>query len=155
MSAAAIQATVPHYQEARTFWDEFTSHCEHQVQAINAVVEQNQLPETARIQLKPGPWSVSLVREAVPSTEIQLNVAFEQWGPRINGSVRGEQEADLHFYPQEFDFAIGSDLDNSVVAITPEGGSLSPHKFAKFMAQHFRRCYPGITLPSSPEIVSQ
>jgi hypothetical protein len=147
MSAATVQATVPHYQEACAFWDEFTSQCEYHVKAINAVVEQNQLPESAGVQMLPGPWSVAMVRESVPSTEIRLKVAFEQWGPKISGWVRGEQAQDLHFYPEEFEFAIGSDLDDRVVAITPEGGSLTPHKFAKYVAQHFRRCYPGITLP--------
>jgi hypothetical protein len=154
MSTSAIQATVPRYREACAFWDEFTSQCEDQIKAINAVVEKNKLPESAGVRLQPGPWSVAVVRDAVPSTEIRLNVAFEQWGPKISGSVRGEQEKDVHFYPEEFEFAIGSDLDDSVVAITPEGGSLTPHKFAKYVAQHFRRCYPGLTLPC-PETPNQ
>jgi hypothetical protein len=89
-----------------------------------------------------------MVRQARPSTEIQLNLTFEHWGPKISGLVRGEQEGGLHFYPEEFEFAIGCDQYDRVVAITHDGGSLSPHEFAKYVAQHFRRCFPGISLPS-------
>ncbi len=89
-----------------------------------------------------------MVRDSYPSTEISLRLTFEHWGPSISGSVRGYQDEDLRFYPEEFEFAIGSDEDDRAVAITGEGRSLSPHEFAKYLAQNFRRCYPGLCLPS-------
>jgi hypothetical protein len=147
MSAAALQATLPHYQEALGYWDDFTVQCQRHVQAINTVVTEKGLPLAAGVQWRPGSLNASLVRSAIPSTEITLNLAFENWGPTISGSVRGLQAGDLHFYPEEFEFTVGTDQDDSVVAITNEGRSLSPHEFAKYVVQHFRRSYPGITLP--------
>jgi hypothetical protein len=145
--SAAKQATLPHYQEAIAFWNDFTSQCQGHVKAINEVVAENQLPEGDGVEWRPGSLSAAIVRSSCPSTEVKLNLAFEQWGPKISGLVRGEQEEDLHFYPEEFEFAIGCDQYDRVVAITQEGGSLTPHEFAKFVAQNFRRCYPGISLP--------
>ena len=72
---------------------------------------------------------------------------FEHWGPKIAGSVRGYQEEDLRFYPEEFEFTLASDEDDRMVAVTSEGRSLTPHEFAKYVAQNFRRSYPGISLP--------
>ncbi len=88
-----------------------------------------------------------MVRESYPSTEIDLHLNFEQWGPAIRGSVRGYQEEDLRFYPEEFEFSIGCDEDHRPGAITSEGRSLSPHEFAKYVSQQFRRCFPGVSLP--------
>jgi hypothetical protein len=147
MSAATIQATVPRYQEALAFWEEFTEHCQGHVNAINALLANCRSPKSEGLQWHTEPYSCSMVRDAIPSTEVHLNLDFDPWGPKITGSVRGVQEEDLHFYPEHFEFAIGSDEDDRVIAITPEGGSLTPHTFAKYVAQQFRRCYHGISLP--------
>ena len=155
MSAATVHATVPHYQEARTFWEEFTLQCQRHVEAINAVAAKHKIPASDGVQWRPGEWSVVMVRESILSTEVRLNLEFEHWGPKISGSIRGEQEEHLHFYPEEFEFAVGSDGDDCVVAITPEGGSLCPHRFAKYVAQQFRRCFPGISLPSPESPLTQ
>jgi hypothetical protein len=147
MSAATIQATVPHYREALAFWEEFTHHCHGHVQSINALLANRRIPKSEGLQWHTEPYSCSLIRDAIPSTEVRLTLAFDPWGPKITGAVTGVQEEELHFYPEHFEFAIGSDEDRRIIAITPEGGSLTPHAFAKYVAQHFRRCYPGITLP--------
>jgi hypothetical protein len=143
----SVQANLPGYKKALAYWDEFTLQCRRQVKAINAVASEHDLPETAGVQWKPGSLSVALAREAYPSTEVRLNLIFEHWGPKISGSVQGNQEEEIRFYPEEFELAIGCDQDDQVVAITHDGGSLSPHEFAKYVAQNFRRCYPGISLP--------
>lgn len=146
--SAVSRAPLPHYQEALAFWDELTLQCRRHVRAINAVVLENQLPEDHGVTWKPGPLGVGMVRAMHPSTEVKLRLEFEHWGPKICGSIRGHQEEDLRFYPEDFEFPIASDGDNRVVAITSEGRSMSPHEFAKYVAQNFRRCYPGLSLPS-------
>jgi hypothetical protein len=147
MSAVTVQAPLPLYQEALAYWDELTLQCRRHVKAINAVIVENQLPESEGITWQPGSLSVAMVRGSYPSTEIKLNLLFEHWGPKICGSVRGHQEEDLRFYPEEFEFAVACDEDDRAVAVTAEGRSLTPHEFAKYVAQNFRRCYPGISLP--------
>ncbi len=92
--------------------------------------------------------SIAMVRDTYPSTEVHLRLTFEHWGPSISGLVRGYQDEDLRFYPEEFEYAVGSDEDDRIVAITGEGRSLSAHELAKYVAQNFRRCYPGLCLPS-------
>ena len=126
---------------------ELTLQCRRHVKAINAVVLENQLPPEQGVAWKPASLGVAMVRDHYPSTEIKLHLEFEHWGPKICGSLRGNQDEDLHFYPEEFEFAIAPDEDDRIVAITNEGKSLTPHEFAKYVAQNFRRCYPGLSLP--------
>jgi|GEM_PF-2286884 len=148
MSAVAVQVTVPHYAEALTYWDELTMQCRRHVEAINAVIETNNLPEPYGVTWRTGRFNVSMGRDFYPSTEISLYLTFEPWGPKISASVRGYQEEDVRFYPEEFDFAVGSDEYGHPIGISGEGRSLSPHELAKYVAQNFRRCYPGISLPA-------
>jgi hypothetical protein len=147
MSAVSVQAPLPHYEEALAYWDELTLQCRRHVKAINAVILENQLPEDDGIKWRPGPFSVAMVRGSYPSTDIKLNLMFEHWGPKISGSVRGHQEEDLRFYPDEFEYTVASDQEDQMVVITSEGRGLTPHEFAKYLAQNFRRCYPSISLP--------
>ncbi len=148
MSAVALQATPLLYDEGLAYWDELTLQCRRHVNAINAVAAQHSLPEQYRIAWQPGPLSVTIVREAYPTTEINLRLDFKHWGPSIIGSVNGYRDEDHRFYPDEFEHSIGCDEDETPVVITGEGLSLTPHAFAKCLAQNFRRCFPGISLPS-------
>jgi hypothetical protein len=147
MSAASARASSPHYEEALAYWDDLTLQCRRHVKAINTVLKEHELSESDGVQWRPGPFGVEMVRTSYPSTEVKLKLAFEHWGPKISGSVRGHQEEDLRYYPEEFEFAIGPDQDGGVVAITAEGRSMTAHEFAKYISQNFRRCYPGISLP--------
>jgi hypothetical protein len=148
MSAVTVRAPLPHYGEALAYWDELTLQCRRHVKAINAVIGDNQRSETESVQWQPGSLSVAMFRDSYPSTEIKLNLMFEHWGPKICGSIRGHQEKDLRFYPEEFEFGVCCDQDDNTVAVTSEGRGLSPHELAKYVAQNFRRCFPGVTLPS-------
>lgn len=147
MSAVTVQAPLPMYQEAMAFWDELTLQCKRHVKAINAVILDNNIPESEGIRWEPGSLRAAMVRPASPSTEVNLNLQFEHWGARISGSVEGRQQEDLRFYPEEFEFAICCDEDERPVAISAEGRSLTPHELAKYLAQNFRRCFPGVSLP--------
>ena len=146
MSTGALQATLPLYQEACKFWDDLTSNCHEQLDAINNLVAQ-QSARSKGIQFRASELKLELLRPSFPSTEITVDLAFEHWGPAIQLSVKGEEADQLYFYPEEFDFRIGLDSDQSVVAISSEGKSLDAHQFTKYILQHFRRSYPGISLP--------
>lgn len=147
MSAVSVQAPLLHYTEALAFWEEFTLECRRHVKAINAVVLENQLSEDHGVTWKPSHFGATMTRDRYPSTEINLQLTFEHWGPHVSGTVRGFQEEDLRFYPEEFEFTIAPDGEGRVIAITAEGRSLTPHELAKYVAQNFRRCFPGLSLP--------
>jgi hypothetical protein len=146
MSAAALQP-IPNYQDGLAYWDNLTLQCRRHVKAINAVLKDAEVPEDHLVSWKPGPLTVIMSRAQYPSTEVKLMLSFEHWGPKITAFVRGYQEEELRFYPEEFEFPIVKDTDDSAVSITPEGRSLSPHELAKYLAQNFRRCYSGVSLP--------
>ncbi len=147
MSAAATRVSFPLYEEANSYWENLTSECEQQVAAINSVASANELSDDERLTWRQGRDSISIVRENFPSTEVNLSLAFEQWGPKICGTVRGYQEDECLFYPEEFEFALGVDPDEGTVAITGEGRSLCPRELAAYLAQQFRRSFPGLSLP--------
>ncbi len=145
--SAVSQATVPFYQQALAYWSDLRLQCQKQVEAINSVVEENNLSQWEKVQWRPGSMSFAMLCTSLPSTVITLSLDFEHWGPKVTGCIRGEQEDSLHFYPEDFEFPITFDDDDSVVAVIHEGRSLTPLEFAKFVVQNFRRSYPGISLP--------
>ena len=147
MSAVSIQAPLPHYEEALAYWDDFTVQCRRHVKAINACIFENQLPEEQGVTFTAGPRGVSITRGYYPSTEVKMRLEFEHWGPKICVSVRGDQDPDLRFYPEDYEFTVATDMDDQMIAIITEGRSLTAHEFAKYVAQNFRRCYPGLSLP--------
>jgi hypothetical protein len=144
--SAATPAPLPMYQEGLAYWEELTQHCRRHVEAINAAVSECGVRGDCLVQWIPG-RAIRMNRQQFPSTEIQINIDFERWGPCIRGTIHGHQEEDLRFYPEEFEFLLSRDLDEGVVAICEEGRSMSPREFAKYLAQNFRRCYPGVSLP--------
>jgi hypothetical protein len=147
MSAAATQVSLPLYEEATSYWEDLTRECEQQIAAINSVASANEVAEDERLIWRPNGDRLSIVRENFPSTEVNLSLAFEQWGPKICGSVRGYEEDECSFYPEEFEFALGLDPDQGTVAITGEGLGLCARELAAYVAQQFRRSFPGLSLP--------
>ncbi len=147
MSAAATRVTLPLYEEANSYWEDLTRECEQQIAAINSVASANEVAEDERLLWRPAGDRLSIVRENFPSTEVNVSLAFEQWGPKISGSVRGYEQDECEFYPEEFEFALGLDPDQGTVAITGEGRSLCAQELAAYLAQQFRRSFPGLSLP--------
>jgi hypothetical protein len=145
MSAATISAPIPLFQEANQFWQELINECKHYIDSINAILAEHSVPEDDRVLLATGP-QMQISRSHLPSTKVQFNMQFYPWGPMISGTVTGDQDEDLKFAPEEFDFIIAKDLDDAVVAIIDEGRSLSPKEVALFLIQHLRRCFPCISL---------
>ncbi|HSU60350.1 MAG TPA: hypothetical protein VLI55_13625 [Bryobacteraceae bacterium] len=146
MSAVAISAPIPLFQEANTYWQELMQECQRQMDAINAILARQGVPADDRITWTSG-QSLRMSRSQLPSTRVEFNMQFYPWGPMISGTVTGDQAEDLKFAPEEFDFVIAKDLDGAVVAIIGEGRSLCPREVALFLTQNFRRCFPCISLP--------
>jgi hypothetical protein len=146
MSAAATSpAPLPLLQEGLAYWEELVNECERQVNAINAAATEHGLLSEHLIEWIPG-RDLGMIRRETPSTEIQLDLLFENWGPVISGAIKGRQQEDVGFYPEELEVPLGQDEDG-MVAILGEGKSLSPREFAGYLAQRFRRCFPEISLP--------
>jgi len=146
MSATATSpAPVPMLQEGLAYWEELVNECKRQINAINAAAMDHGLLTEHLIEWIPG-RNLGMIRRETPSTEIKLNLCFENWGPVISGAIKGRQQEDLRFYPEELEVPLGQDEDG-MVAIFGEGKSLSPREFAGYLAQRFRRCFPEIALP--------
>lgn len=147
MSAVSVKVPLPNYKEAHAYWEDFTQQCRRHVEAINSLLDEYQLPPEQGLTWSSGPRGAAMVRSYFPSTEVRMRLEFEHWGPKICVSVHGNEDVDLRYYPDEYEFAVAADTDDQTVAITNEGRSLSAHEFAKYVAQNFRRCYPGLSLP--------
>jgi hypothetical protein len=145
--SAAVQAPLRLDGEVASYWESLAEECKRQTNSINAVVSEYQLPQGQAVAFRQERNTILMACESHPSTEIKLSLAREHWGTKISASVRGYEEEDLRFYPEEFEFALGSDPDQGTVAISSEGRSLCPVEFASFVAQHFRRSFPGLSLP--------
>lgn len=145
MSAATISAPIPLFQEANQYWQELINHCQRYTESINAILAQHGVPADDRVVWTTGS-QMQISRSQLPSTKVQFNMQFYAWGPMISGTVTGDQDQDLKFAPEEFDFVIAKDLDDTVVAIIDEGRSLCPKEVALFLVQHLRRCFPCISL---------
>ena len=145
MSAATVSAPIPLFQEANAYWQELIQECQRQTDAINEILAGHGVPADGRIAWTPGP-QMQMSRSQLPSTKVRFNMQFYPWGPMITGTVTGDQADDLKFAPEEFDFVIAKDLDDSVVAIIDEGRSLCPREIALFLTQNFRRCFPCISI---------
>jgi len=145
MSAAA-PAPLPLYREGLAFYEEVANELRRLVEAVNALALASGLSGDQLVEWAPG-RSIGVIRKEYPSTEIRSDLEFEHWGPVIKVSIRGHQEEDLPFYPEDLEIPVGVDLDDNVVAIFGEGKSLTAHELACYLAQSLRRCFPGMVLP--------
>jgi hypothetical protein len=148
MSAATATALAPLFQEGSTYWEELVRECRRNMDAINSAVMAHGLPPDHLVEWAPG-RQIRLVRRRCPSTEVALDISFERWGPTITGTVTGYQEEDMRFYPEEIEVPLARDGDEGIVGIFGEGRSVSARELATMVTQIFRRCFPGISLPSA------
>lgn len=145
MSAAKTQPIVPLVQEGTGFWDQLSAECRRQVETFNrAIVAQGTAPDNL-ISIQTGS-GLRLSKSGMPSTEINVQLSFESWGPVLHGTITGEQAPGRRFVTNEFEIPIGHDLDGSVIAIFDEGRSFTPADLTRYFLQAFRRCYPSLLL---------
>ncbi|MBV9406419.1 MAG: hypothetical protein JO211_13825 [Acidobacteriaceae bacterium] len=146
MSAAAVPAPAPLYQEGQQYWADLTSECRRQTEAINAAISRCGNPSTDLIDCRCGA-TLDIVKSRCPSTGVNVRINYCSWGPMLDGIITGEEQEDLEFCPEEFTIQIAKDLDGSIVAMFQEGRSFSPRDLATYLMQSFRRCFPGLALP--------
>jgi hypothetical protein len=154
MSAAlaiAFRAPLFLHQEGLVFWEELTQECRRHTQSINNAAIAHGLDSGYFLEWKPGRSSFGMERKIYPSTEATVSLSFEHWGPVIKVVVTGCQHEDLRYYPHEHEVTIARDLDGRTVAVLGEGRSYSPAELACYIAQHFRRCFPDMALPCTPD----
>lgn len=146
MSAAAAPATTQLFHEGTEFWAQLVQECKRQTDSINACVAEHGLSSDDLVKWSPG-RDIDMARIGYPSTAVKATIDFRSWGPTISGTITGRQDHELNFAPEGFEILIAKDLDGAVVAILGEGRSLSPKELAAYLTQHFRRCFPEISLP--------
>lgn len=146
MSAAATARAAPLLEEGTRYWEELIRELKQQMQRINLAVTQHGCSDEDLVSWLPGA-GIHMLRARRPSTGIKAELQFRSWGPVISGSITGYQDEDYRFFPEEFEILIATDLDGSVVAILDEGRSFSAQELAAYLVQHFRRCFPEISLP--------
>lgn len=146
MSAASKPVATPLFHEGNEFWDELRSDLKRQMEQINEAVSRHGLADGELIDWLPGS-RIDILRKQHPSTGIQADICFRSWGPVISGQITGYQADDYRFFPEEFEVLIAKDLDGAAVAVFDEGRSFTPKELAAYLMQHFRRCFPNISLP--------
>jgi hypothetical protein len=154
MSTASKPAATPLFREGNQYWEDLVAELKRQLQQINDAVAQRGLAGDDLVHWLPGS-GINMLRSRHPSTGIQADLQFRSWGPVISGSITGYQADDYRFFPEEFEVLIAQDLDGAVVAIFDEGRSFSPKELAAYLVQHFRRCFPEISLPCEDWRASQ
>jgi hypothetical protein len=146
MSAASKPAATPLFREGNEYWEDLVRELKHHLQRINHAVSRHGCTDEDLVRWLPGP-GIHMLRSRHPSTGIRADLEFRSWGPVISGTITGYQDQDYRFFPEEFEILVARDLDGSVVAIFDEGRSFSPQELAAYLVQHFRRCFPEISLP--------
>ena len=148
MSAAVSPAPIPAplREEGMRFWNQLMEHCKKQVHAINRTLSEHGRGATDQVECHCG-QELDLVRDLYPSTRSKVRIGFEHWGPVISVCITGQQTPSFGFRKEELEIPLATDVDGSVVAVFDEGRSFCPRELASFLTQHFRRCFPGISLP--------
>ena len=146
MSAAAMQQTVPLFEEGRRFWDDLAADCRRLTDAMNRAVLSGGGPADQLIRCDIQD-DIHLFKEGLPSTHVNVHLNFRSWGPILCTVIGGEQKSGRKFTSSELEIPIARDLDGSVIAIYDEGRSFSTQDLTRFLLQNFRRCFPAISLP--------
>ena len=143
--AAARQQLQPLFLEGSHFWKDLVSNVQQRVHEINRTAAAcGSASDLLRVQEEA---QLTIVKEGVPSTAIQLRLKFEPWGPVIAGVISGRQSNAARFSTEEFEVPLSRDLDGSVIAVFDEGRSFTANDLARYLLQRFRRCFPNLTLP--------
>jgi len=152
-AVAPAPVLAPMREEGMRFWESLVAECKKQTDAINRVLLEHGRSAADFIECHAG-HHLHLIRSRFPSTISKVTLSFERWGPVLGVSVTGFQRPEFEFRPEEFEMPLATDGDGSVVAVFDEGRSLSPCEVACLLMQHFRRCFPRITLPC-PDAVAR
>jgi hypothetical protein len=151
--AAAAPAPVPAplREEGMRFWEQLIDECRRQTNCINQTLYEHGRSPADYVECRAGAH-LQIIRERFPSTTAKVDIAFERWGPVIGVLINGYQKPGFEFHQEEFEIPLARDVDGSVVAVFDEGRSLCPREVASLLVQHFRRCFPRISLPCPDQV---
>jgi len=148
MATGVSVAALPLWNEGLRFWEGLVHECREQIQAINGVLTRCGRTADEQVECS-ADEDLHLARRQYPSTTIDVQIRFEDWGPVLQVLITGLQRAGFRFFPEELEVPLARESDGNLVAVFDEGRSLSPRELASYLTQHFRRCFPGIALPCS------
>lgn len=143
---ASAVAPAPLRQEGTWFWEELSEECKKQIRALNGALAEHGIAAADQVQCHPG-QQLRLIRSSYPPTSIYVNMVFEHWGPVLRVRIAGHETSHPGSLQQEFEMPLATDVDGCVVGVFDEGRSLCPREFARYLVQHFRPCFPRISLP--------
>jgi len=143
---AAVTAPSPSRTEIGTrFWEMLTEECQQQIRAINDVLKEHGDDPEKWLQLSVGD-EIRMSACSGPATRIYARLGFRSWGPVINATMDC-YEADGTRLTEEIEVPITEDGEGGIVGLFDQGRSISPCELAAYLTQHFRHCYPAVSLP--------
>jgi hypothetical protein len=128
------------------FWEDLTQECKKQIGALNRALSKHGVADADHVEFHTG-RQLRLIRSSYPSTTIDVNMVLEQWGPVLRVCIAGHKASRLGLLQEEFEMPVATDVDGCIVGVFDEGRSLCPRELASYLAQHFRHCFPRISLP--------
>lgn len=143
---ASAVAPAPLRQEGTWFWEELTKECKKQVGALNCALTNHGITAGDRVECHTG-QQLRLIRACHPSTIIDVSMIVEHWGPVLRMRITGHETNHAGLLQREFEMPLATDVDGCVVGVFDEGRSLCPRELASYLMQHFRPCFPRISLP--------
>ncbi len=143
---ASAVAPAPLRQEGARFWEELTEECEKQINALNSALTNHGITAGDRVECHTG-QQLRLIRSCHPSTVIDVSMIVEHWGPVLRVRIAGHETNHAGLLRREFEMPLATDVDGCVVGVFDEGRSLCPRELASYLIQHFRPCFPRISLP--------
>jgi hypothetical protein len=143
---ASAVAPAPLLQEGMRFWEELTEECKKQIGALNRALADHGIIAADHVEFHSG-QRLRLIRSRHPSTIIDVSLVVEHWGPVLRVCIAAHEASRLGLLQEEFEMPLATDVDGCIVGVFDEGRSLCPRELASYLAQHFRHCFPRISLP--------
>ncbi|MGA8597362.1 MAG: hypothetical protein WB676_21820 [Bryobacteraceae bacterium] len=143
---ASAVAPAPLRQEGTQFWADLTEECKKQISVLNCALTEHGIRAADHVECHTG-QQLRLIRSRYPSTSIHVSMIFEQWGPVLRVCIAGHEGNQPGILQQEFEMPLATDVDGCIVGVFDEGRSLCPRELASYLVQHFRHCFPRISLP--------
>lgn len=143
---ATVTAPSSNRTEAGTrFWVKLSEECERQINAINTVLKDHGDDPEQWLHWTAGD-DIRISACSGPATRIYSRLGFRSWGPVINATMDC-YEADGTRLTEEIEVPIAVDGDGEIVGLFDQGRSISPCELAAYLIQHFRHCFPAVSLP--------
>lgn len=145
---AAVRAPEPASSRSEIgarFWEMLCQESQRQIEAVNQALKEHGDAAERWLQWSLGD-DLRISACSGPSTRIYARLGFRAWGPVINATMDC-YEADGTRLTEEIEIPIAEDGEGGIVGLFDQGRSISPAELAAYLTQHFRHCFPSVTLP--------